>query len=302
MKLISGSPQTLGPGELGLFAVCRNEESRLPYWLKHYKDLGIDHAYIVCNDTTDKSISILKRHPEVSVFETEKSFSQSSFGRDWLETLQNTYAMDRWCIQVDCDEFVKFESDERYCLKSYIEKLEVENYSAIHAILLDMFSSHPIEQTYIEPGRNPIEVCNFFDADNLLLGENTKASLLGTRPNCIIGGVRKRVFGLSPNLSKVPLFKKTKGTRLFPGAHFIEGNSVKVGDSVVFHFKYVEGFNARVNEEALREQHFGQASEYKAYRQTINTRPDLTLWTGSSVKYTSSSDLKRLVKPWKLTI
>lgn len=109
-------------------------------------------------------------------------------------------------------------------------------------------------------------------------------------PELIYGGMRQRVFGIKPCLSKFALFKFSKNIYLSPGTHFIEGAHVAEIQGALLHFKYLHDFLPRVKEETAREEHWQNAKEYKAYLKTIGgTAPDFH--APASVKYSGSGQL-----------
>src|SRR5690606_23431055 len=88
-----------------LFSCLRNERVRLPYFLKYYRDLGVDHFVIVDNDSDDGSREYLAAQKDVSLWSTRASYRKARFGMDWLTHLLRSYGSGRWCLTVDVDEF-----------------------------------------------------------------------------------------------------------------------------------------------------------------------------------------------------
>ena len=76
------------PNDILLFSTIRNEEIRLPFFLKYYRNLGIIHFILVDNHSSDGSLALLKGQPDVSIWQTEHSYKKSHFGVDWLNCLQ----------------------------------------------------------------------------------------------------------------------------------------------------------------------------------------------------------------------
>ena len=76
----------MAPGPI-LFSTVRNEALRLPWFLKHYRDLGVVHFLFVDNGSTDGTGDYLGGHPDVSVWRTEASYKASRFGVDWMNAL-----------------------------------------------------------------------------------------------------------------------------------------------------------------------------------------------------------------------
>lgn len=84
-----------------VFSTFRNEAPRLPYFLKYYRDLGVDHFLMVDNDSDDGGAEFLREQPDVSLWSTKSSYKRARFGVDWLNHLQRKYAHGHWTLVVD---------------------------------------------------------------------------------------------------------------------------------------------------------------------------------------------------------
>ena len=82
MRRIDNSPIGTGFSEIRLFAVIRNESLRLPSWLRHYRELGVNRFFIVDNDSSDGSGVALLKEPDVHLFHTRESFDGSTLDPD----------------------------------------------------------------------------------------------------------------------------------------------------------------------------------------------------------------------------
>lgn len=88
-----------------LYTMCWNEEKMLPYFFKHY-DKIVDKYYILDNNSTDNSYSILKSHPNVDISKIElhgdsaMEAAQKQYNSIWK---QSRNAAD-WVIVCDVDE------------------------------------------------------------------------------------------------------------------------------------------------------------------------------------------------------
>ena len=67
----------IAPGAILLCATLRNEKVRLPFFLRYYRDLGIDHFLIIDNGSDDGSREYLAEQPDVSVWTTDASYKLS---------------------------------------------------------------------------------------------------------------------------------------------------------------------------------------------------------------------------------
>ena len=90
----------LKKNEIRAFVCLRNEVDRLPFWLDHYRRLGVGHFFCVVNDSSDGSLEFLLRQPDCSVWTTTDSYKNARFGMDWLGCLLWRYRHGAWCVVV----------------------------------------------------------------------------------------------------------------------------------------------------------------------------------------------------------
>lgn len=81
------------PSDILVFTTLRNELVRLPYFLKYYRDLGVNHFLIVDNGSDDGSREYLAQQDDVSLWTTQASYKRAKFGVDWLNWLQRKYGI-----------------------------------------------------------------------------------------------------------------------------------------------------------------------------------------------------------------
>src|SRR5260370_21953978 len=56
------------PTEIRLFSKCRNEQLRLPAFLRHYRNIGVQRFFFVDNASNDGSAEYPRPQPAVPVF------------------------------------------------------------------------------------------------------------------------------------------------------------------------------------------------------------------------------------------
>ena len=91
------------PDSLLLFSTLRNELVRLPYFLRYYRELGINHFLIVDNGSDDGSDALLAAQADVSLWRTTAGYKASRFGVDWVTWLLARYGHGHWCLTLDAD-------------------------------------------------------------------------------------------------------------------------------------------------------------------------------------------------------
>jgi len=284
---IDSSPVPDDPGEIRLFVVVRNESLRLPYLFEYYFDRGVDRAFVIDNGSTDDTVSFLHSQKNTHIFHTGESYK---YHGDWIDFLLHRYGVGNWCVVVDADELLVYPHWEKLSLRGLSDFLGRQGYSAMHCLLLDMYSDRPIGQTSYKRSDNPLLICPFFDPDShkriaiTPLPRSSQASKF-------IYGVRKRVFGIDVCLSKFPLVRFKPDMFLLEGTHFIEKASIADIEGVSLHFKYFNDFHPRVTEEARRGEHWDNAAEYKVYVKKIKQNPKLSIYYSKSLQFTGSEQL-----------
>lgn len=270
LKKLAPGPVRAARDDLLLFVSVRNEAARLPFFLEHYRRLGVDRFFVVDNGSTDGGPALLRGLRDTHVFRTEQRFSEAGMGRLWAQVLLDDHGRGHWCLVVDADELLVYPRWERLPLKGLCRLLEREGADGMRAILLDMYADGfpPLEESR---GRPLWETFPFFDRDPRSYRLIPHEGLPGRRAR--FGGVRRRIFGVNSCLEKVPLVRYGRRMRLDAVGHWVENVRFSAVEGALLHFKFDAGFERRAREEALREEHFDRASEYKRYARVLADGP-----------------------------
>jgi len=155
-------PQKLN--EVRLFAFGRNERLRIPYFLKYYRDIGIDRIFYIDNDSSDFSREYLLMEPRVHLWgEKEKIGDKNKSGAAWHMQLLNQYGKGHWCLLADLDELFHYPDKENRSIKSFIKDLEEEGADCVRTSLVDMYSDKELKHTILEEGKSFLDICPYFD-------------------------------------------------------------------------------------------------------------------------------------------
>ncbi len=293
LKRLDRRPIPTQSGEIRLFTMARNEALRLPYFLKYYFDRGVDRIFFIDNNSTDDTVKIALAHERVHLFKTTESFRYYYF---WMENLLQRYGKDHWCLGIDLDEFLVYPQSEKVSLGRLIEYLEKYGFSAMYGLMLDMYAGSDLTQIDYKSGEDPLRHCPYFDLHFDQSERHLYNERLGRRFRSMrfSGGMRKRIFGVEPNLTKVPLFKYGPETYTAAGMHAIDGAVVADIRGAVLHFKYLQDFMDRTIEESERGQHAGGAALYKPMAAGLKNNAVTKLFHPDSVKFENTEQLVTL--------
>lgn len=291
----------IAPRDVLLFCTLRNESVRLPYFLKYYRDLGVDHFIFVDNGSDDGTTEFLSEQPDVSVFGSVDSYKRARFGVDWLNWLQRKYAHGHWSLTVDVDEFLVYPFCDTRPIRALTDWLDASSVKSFGTMLLDMYPKGPIDSVPYTAGRDPFEHVHWFDSGNYTIDKNPRYGNLW-----IQGGPRARAFFAdkperAPALNKVPLVRWDRSYAYVSSTHMLLPRGLNLvydewgGEKTsgcLLHAKFLDTFSSKSAEELQRKQHFANSHEYKAYHNGLAANPDL--WCKWSEKYINWRQLEIL--------
>jgi Glycosyl transferase family 2 len=284
------------PDEIRLFMVVRNESLRLPFTLGYYFSRGVDRIFVVDNNSSDDTASIVLSHKNAHLFHTKDKYRRQGY---WIDFLLRRYGVGHWCLVVDADELFVYPFCECIALRQLCCFLDKEHFQTLDCVLLDMYPDAPLDGVVYKRGTDPLLVAHWFDRDSYVSGVGgplyiDDQEILYDGPERLFGGVRKRIFGSNPCLSKFPLIKFSKSIFLSPGTHYVEGARAAHIRGALLHFKYLNDFSERVREEVARKEHWREATEYKEYLRTLNDFPDINLRSSLSETFVDTNQLVSL--------
>jgi hypothetical protein len=316
------------PGGIRAFSKCRNERLRLPAFLDHYRDLGVDQFYIVDNDSCDGTTEYLAGQPDVQLFWTADRFSEARGGTDWLNALLREFGVGSWCVTVDIDELLVYPGSEHAPLRTLTEYLDRRGYEALSCLLLDLYPAGPLHECSYQPGDDLLATAPYFDVGPY------QRSPVDMCPGVLIrGGARERIFypafrkrtlaakiyaGMcyhaarrmpflrempwirssrrrySPCLTKVPLVRWDEQSSYVYSTHFVSRKVVAPDTGVLLHFKFLQDFHSRAIHEAARAEYYDGAYEYRRYAEKLNQNPAMTFMDDASTRFEGTTELVRL--------
>lgn len=288
-------------GDILVFSTFRNEDLRLPYFLKYYREKGVAHFLMVDNGSDDGGREYLAQQPDVSLWTTGASYKNARFGVDWLNFLQMRYGHDHWCLVVDPDELFVYPFCDTRPIRALTDWLDASAIRSFGAMLLDMYPKGRVDQFPYERGQDPLEIASWFDSGNYSIYKNPEYYNLW-----IQGGPRVRMFFAdepwrAPALNKTPLVRWDRRYAYVSSTHMILPRGLNLvydewggekASGVLLHTKFLSTLSAKAQEELDRRQHYADSHEYRAYASGLAESPDL--WCKWSEKYINWRQLEIL--------
>jgi hypothetical protein len=301
LSVVADRTGTIRPDDILLFATFRNERARLPWFLKYYRDMGVNHFLLVDNGSDDGSADLLDGQKDVSVWHTATGYKRARFGMDWMNHLLSRHGHGHWCLTVDPDELFVYPFCDSRPIRALTDWLDASSIKSMGAMLLDMYPKGPIDQTPYQPGTDPLQIACWFDSGNYAITRNRRFGNLW-----IQGGPRMRSFfadnpARAPALNKIPLVKWHRHYTYVSSTHMLLPRGLnqvydewggEKASGILLHTKFLDTLPVKAAEELGRRQHYAASAEYKAYAAGLADKTDL--WCRWSEKYINWRQLEIL--------
>tara|TARA_B100000989_G_C19503700_1_gene455472 strand:+ start:840 stop:1802 length:963 start_codon:yes stop_codon:yes gene_type:complete len=292
---------------LPLFTIVKNEEYLLPYFFGHYRDLGVGHFVVYDDDSEDGSREFLEAQKDCTIIGSQHLFGEMVMSPDGIlpfndvikNSIHELFFPTSWSLYADCDEFLII-PDSFPDLHSFIDNLEKEDQLQVFGPMVDFYPEKLSDRNY-KHEISPFVGCPYFDKGPVFEWDQ-KALRAQT-----VSGVRLRLkkkfaqqfpaqmsalnAGVLFNGSsvKTPLIKNGVGV-LRRGAHYTNLAPCFRNQVVIAHFKFVPGFDQKL-EIALRDkQYYGGSIEYKFLAKIIQHFGSSCICDQNSVRFESFYD------------
>lgn len=251
----------LGPGEIGLICILRNEASRLPLFLDHYKRLGVGRFFVVDNNSDDGTREILLAEPLADIFHAHASFSEGQAGLYWAQAVARHYGEGNWLMRPDGDELFVYDGMEERDLHVLASWLDRQGMDRVFAPMVDLYPSTALEETS-RTIEDLIANDGWFDNDGYELEGWPQGWYL-------TGGPRDRLFshgqrGLRTPIGKYPFFRMASDTLICNHHWMWPHDKVTTGALGAFlHLKFMSDFIERSERFEREGQHWKGSKAYK---------------------------------------
>lgn len=275
-------------GEIRLFTVIRNERWRLPWFLDHYRALGVDRFFFVDNDSTDGSREWLLTQPDVHVFHTTTPYAIGRSGMVWVNHLVGAFATDGWFMYVDVDEALVFDGVETRGLRDLTAYMEREGHDMATGQMIDMFS---VEENGIPAGG--------FEHDFIARYPHFDLSYERTPtvqcPYFFTSGGIRRLVGTGENQTKTPLIRGGRNIQFLSSSHIVTPGVVSDAEVALLHFKLAGDYRAQFRDDGEANDRVGECRlRYQAYANFFESwagGADAVASSSTTVRYASSRSL-----------
>jgi Glycosyl transferase family 2 len=129
--------------ELLVISVVRNGELYIRSFLDHYRSMGVRHFVFLDNGSADHTLEMLRKQEEVTVLQTEAPYNK--YENTMKRYLAERFSCGRWNLCADIDELFDYPFSEKLSLRDFLGYLNNNNYTAVVAQMLDMFSDVPLQ-------------------------------------------------------------------------------------------------------------------------------------------------------------
>lgn len=279
----------LADARIVVLLIVNNERTRIPFFLRYYRDLGADHFVVVDNRSDDGLADLLAGETDVSLFVADGDYAAARYGADWANRLLSRHCVGKWVLWLDADEHLVFSSRPEALLPDLTAALEQRGRASLQSVMVDMYSDRAPGENLLVEGQDPLEVCDLFDSTGYLRIAN---HVTGT--TWIKGGVRGRLFfrdaHAGPALNKTPLVRWRRHFAFLKGAHEVWPAAVNGRGSVngaLLHFKFTSVAVDAVLDPRNRAQHTGEYSSYDDIAWVRCRHPEVTR------RYRRAADLVR---------
>jgi hypothetical protein len=294
-----------GPGRdrggLTLFCIVRDEGFFLPAFLAHYRRLGIARFVVLDDGSTDGSLDLLRTQPDVTIVGSPLRYGdtiayapalagrvlETRAVRLWRDQLMNRFAIDRWAVVADSDEFLCL--PEGMTLPDLVARLEAEGIEAVWGSMTDMYPARvadlraahadafvPDGSWYFD-GREHIRPRRDETAVPRMIYPGVRARLLaraGLQPQgSLLRRLRRRLSGFryapTDMLHKVPLMRWREGD-LFRNCHWPTKRVSARYVLPIMHFKFTADLPRRIDY-AIASGGYNRGSQgYRLYRDLLD--------------------------------
>ena len=299
-RILKRAPHARG---VMLYSGLKNELYFLPYWLDHYRRLGIGEFVILDDHSDDGSREFLLTQPDCTVLDANAGWGDSIDGASFRSQVRNAvprhFGMNRWVLSVDADEFLilppGFDS-----LTEFTACLHAHEISCCRALMIDFFPAY-IADVRSDTQTSPFDLCPYFDAIAVewpdLAHTPAKMSLDGVRLRLLrrlLATTQERPDWLRryrfASVNKEPLLRWSNGAGMLDShtSTVLPRNSVQVA---LAHFKFYPTAPEKIERAVASGVYWNNSVEYQFLGDVYSKLSSVPLAGPSTRTYRGPADL-----------
>lgn len=297
LRLSNLSNRKIPKSALCLLCIAKDELYFLPFFLGHYRKLGVRHFIFLDDNSTDGSIEYLLGQPDVTLLQSNFAFNDEidglRFGVAIRGKLSKQLFPETWSLIADADEFW-FPPQGLESLSATVRMLAKDGHRICKGIMFDCFPRALSDIDSATKKDSPFRLNPFTDSLGKIVWNNkSEPERLKYENN-----VRNRLFislqedGLVtddfvrargiPNLYKVPLIRWAKSISLV-SAHRLNSPYTDTPIMKCAHYKFFPGWHLKVKAALASGAYYNNSVEYKFLRLLDKHRKNQILLSNSTV-------------------
>jgi len=263
--------------EVLLICQVKNSDFLIKEFIEYHLGIGVKHIILVDNMSTDATIDIAKQYDSVTILQTRASYLK--YQSNLRAYLIRKYAIEKWTLFLDVDEFFDVPFNDKISLRQFINYLDLKGYNAVHAYMAEVFANEDLSKV---PNTS---FSNFYDSFEVS-GHHTKIEENKITPNSIYhlfsGGIRSTYFDKSTPISKYPLFKASKRIRPRELQNHLVDKCEGVADvSIVLrHYQFTYKLYEK-SVEIAKKKNYAAYRKYIKFKEVLDQDKDHNLYVGA---------------------
>jgi len=281
---------------VAVFAMVANERDLLPHFLAHYRQLGIDEFHFLVDKSSDGTQEWLMTQQDCAVMTCRYKFGddveleymgqphKGRFANMARGAAARTFMMGRWCLILDADEFLVLPEDVPD-IPAWTRLLDNMQLDCCRALMVDYFPEQLQDLNHADAAMSPFDIAPFYDSLSWDWASDSNAPNQISYERAVRARIAKRLLELYPDhteialgvpkmLFKTPLIKVHPDTHMFNPHQCNHLSSDKIQVALA-HFKFLPGWQAKVNEAVDQKQYVNGSIKYVPLKLAAN---DLTNW------------------------
>jgi len=315
-----------------VYTAVRNELSRLPAFLDHYREMGIKLFAIVDNGSEDGTFEYLQAQDDVFVVQSREPFTAANLGMQWLNELHQKLA-GIWILYADADELLVYRGWPQKKIAEVCAIAASQHCNAIFGTMVDMYPDGPLEMaiaphkmnlfkvapcfdkdyrfrlTPVKPWQQPFKFIEIIGGPRLRLISSFEREVSTGWLTYLVRGQIDRVLPLTPDrflpwlvrmwpkqppaLAKTPLMLSGSGAS-YTSNHWGPGSILYRESTVICHFKFLADFGERVRREASRGEHYRRGAEYIILADAVSRFGQIDLRYEGTLKFEGAEQFVNL--------